>query len=554
MNLIVMDKEFEAFGVIDYYESLIWNEKYTEAGDFELYLMADSYMFSTLKNGFYVYNPEAIVQKTMYVDRHETDTNVLDGDRLITKGYSLEKLLDRRVIWPQIDFHGLLQDGIKLMLDQNAINPEDTNRKIPRLYFKYNNDEKIKGLRLDGQYIGNNLYDTISELCKNNNLGFKIVLTDDNRLEFSLYAGEDRSYSQDENDYVIFSHKFNNIVSSQYIESNEALKNCCFVGGSKEKSDDPFRRYTVVDRGFSGLDRRESYVDGSSISDTSSSGRKLTAVKYDAALKAKADEDLTNKIAVKSFELEAENGQSFTFGVHYFVGDIVQMVDQYGHEGQARVTGVVSSDESSGKNIYPTFEMIVNNLPEGYTELQYITISNTYIDTGYYPNPNSRITCDVIVPNEAHIFGNNESGELFGMDLFWRYDGHMQFFFGQSSVSKTDSNKFTINERHQWDLDSYAGKVIMDDPDDEEKKGYEYTMIATRSGQALNSLIIGGFNRRDYRQTYILYSFKIYDKGILVRNFVPAKNADLVIGLFDTLNEKFYSSATSIPLVAGPRA
>lgn len=555
MNLYVMNKDFEAFGVIDYYESLIWNEKYSESGDFEIYLMADSYIFSLVQDGYYIYNPSAVVQKTMYVNKLQTNTDVLDGNRLIITGFSLERLLDRRVIWPQIDFHGLLQDGIKTMLEQNAINPTDTNRKIPGLYFKYNNDEKIKGLLLDGQYAGNNLYDTISEICKNNNLGFKIILTDDNKLEFSLYAGEDRSYSQEENDYVIFSHKFDNVISSEYMESSEALKNCCYVGGTKEKTTDAYRRYTVLDRGYSGLNRRESYVDGSSVSDTSSSGRKLTAIKYDAALKAKANEDLTDKTSTKSFEEEVENGQSFTFGIHYYIGDIVQLVDEYGHEGQARVSGVVSSDETSGTNTYPTFEMITNNLPDGYTELQYVKLGGTYVDTGYKCNPNTKITCDVNIQNgAAHIFGNEEDDETFRMNLYWNSEGRLHLRFGEVEVLKDDAKKFTTNERHNWDLDSYAGKVIMDDPEDEDKTGYEYTMIATRTGMAIHNLLIGAYNRSDYMSEHVLYSFKIYDQGVLVRNFVPAKNAELVIGLFDTVNEKFYSSDTSTPLVAGPRA
>ena len=38
-----------------------------------------------------------------------------------------------------------------------------------------------------------------------------------------------------------------------------------------------------------------------------------------------------------------------------------------------------------------------------------------------------------------------------------------------------------------------------------------------------------------------LYAFKLYDNGVLVRNYVPCyRKSDNVVGLYDTVNNKFY--------------
>jgi hypothetical protein len=49
-----------------------------------------------------------------------------------------------------------------------------------------------------------------------------------------------------------------------------------------------------------------------------------------------------------------------------------------------------------------------------------------------------------------------------------------------------------------------------------------------------------------------LYSFKLYDNGTLIRNYIPAKRAsDSVIGLYDTVNNEFYENAGTGTFIAG---
>lgn len=154
------------------------------------------------------------------------------------------------------------------MLNENIISPSIADRKISNFTFKPSTDNKVTGLTIDNQYTGDDLYTVIKGLCEENNIGFKIILTDDNKFEFSLYAGADRSYDQTENPYVVFSPNFENIINSNYYSSNANLKNVTLVAGEGEGAS---RKTTVVGSG-SGLDRRELFTDARDISSDTEDG------------------------------------------------------------------------------------------------------------------------------------------------------------------------------------------------------------------------------------------------------------------------------------------
>ena len=112
--------------------------------------------------------------------------------------------------------------------------PSIADRKISNFVFVPSTDPKITSLKIDNQYTGDCLYDVVKGLCEENNIGFKIVLTDENKFAFSLYAGVDRSYEQTENPYVVFSPNFENIINSNYYSSRASFRNVTLVAGEGE--------------------------------------------------------------------------------------------------------------------------------------------------------------------------------------------------------------------------------------------------------------------------------------------------------------------------------
>lgn len=354
MELLVLDTEFKSSATLDIFESLIWTDRYFKCGDFEIYTPAESEIMKMLPKGYYLYLKES--EHIMIIEDVETETDAEEGAHLKITGRSLESILDRRIIWGQMVLSGSLQDGIKKLLNENAISPSDANRKIPNLSFQESIDVRIKAITLEAQYYGDNLYDAIVDICKNVGVGFKITLNGTN-LVFSLYMGDDRSYSQTENPYVVFSPGFDNLMNSNYIESTRTLKNVTLVAGEGEGSD---RKTTTVYLGSSaasGLDRREIFTDASGVSKTVEGGT-LSDTEYLSQLAQKGNEELSNNTETVSFEGEVDISATYTYDEDYFLGDVVQVGNEFGNEARCRITEFVRSQDEMGNEYYPTFETL----------------------------------------------------------------------------------------------------------------------------------------------------------------------------------------------------
>lgn len=351
MDVFVLNENFETVAVIDTYVSLIWTERYSECGDFELYTLVDPTLLHYIRKDYYLSIKES--NATMIIEDILLDTDVESGLYITVTGRSLESILDRRIIWGQKDIKGNLQDAIQLLLNDSIISPSDPDRQINNFIFEKTTNEYIAQLNIDVQFTGDNLYDVIATLCNEAKVGFRIILNESNQFVFSLYYGKDRSYDQDENSYVVFSPEFDNIINSSYVESNKTLKNVTLVAGEGEGAS---RRMTSVGSG-TGLNRREMFTDAGDISSNVDSGN-LLSNEYVAKLEQRGIDELSKNAAVSSFEGKVDSTRMFLYGVHFFIGDIVQVANEYGIEGTARITELIRSHSDAGLDVYPTFKMI----------------------------------------------------------------------------------------------------------------------------------------------------------------------------------------------------
>lgn len=251
MELLVLNTDFESVAVIDTYESMIWTDRYNSYGDFEIFFAMDTQLLQYLKEDYYLWLKDS--EHCMIIEDIKINADTEEGNHLIVTGRSLESILERRIIWGQRIFNGNLQNGIQTMLNECIISPSIADRKISNFVFVPSTDPKITSLKIDNQYTGDCLYDVVKGLCEENNIGFKIVLTDENKFAFSLYAGVDRSYEQTENPYVVFSPNFENIINSNYYSSRASFRNVTLIAGEGEGAS----RRTVIVGSASGLDRRE---------------------------------------------------------------------------------------------------------------------------------------------------------------------------------------------------------------------------------------------------------------------------------------------------------
>lgn len=367
MEVLILNKEFRAMTLLDNFESLIWTERYLGAGSFEFYTPMVIDVFKACEIGYYVWMKDS--DRVMIIEDRQISTDVDAGNYMIISGRSLESILDRRIVWEQTLLQGKIDTIMEKLLTDNVINPSANTRKISNFVYEKTTDSRILEMTVSKQFTGDNLYDAIIELCDMRDIGFKITLDDQNRFVFKLYAGIDRSYEADEKaqaddittsgptPYVVFSPKFDNVVSSNYLESITTLKNVTLVAGEDEGV---IRRTNVVGEvDASGLDRRELYTDARDIQSETDEGP-LLADDYMALLAERGKEKLAENKKTTAFDGQLETTGNFVYGEDFFIGDIVQFVNEYGIEAKVRVIEFIRSQDLTGYSTYPTFEVLAD--------------------------------------------------------------------------------------------------------------------------------------------------------------------------------------------------
>lgn len=375
MTLWILDERLDSVKVVDSYKAFIWVDRYDDIGEFELYIPMGLVNLNDFQKGYYLMNSDS--ERLMIIESLSIASSVDESPCLAVSGRSLESLLKHRVVWKKTQFKATgtgenrvkpnLQNVIKTLLNDNIIAPEIGARKIDNFIFEASTDSRITELTMstfDTRYFGEELYEIIRNLCVENNIGFKVFLNDERKFVFKLYKGVDRSYEQTSNPYVIFSPKYDNLLNSNYLDSIYSLKNVALVAGESiedpNNKDESIRETHTVSTlsDVVGVNRREIYVDASSVSrdmDEDADTDKLTEEEYQAHLKQKGIDALIENCEIQAFEGEVNDRIMYKYGRDYFLGDIVQIANEYGHEGQAYVSEFVTSHDQQGSFSYPTF-------------------------------------------------------------------------------------------------------------------------------------------------------------------------------------------------------
>ena len=349
MNLYILDNNLNELKVIDTYESFIWAERYNKSGDFELHTVVSDEILKYCKLDYFIVG--SFSDRAMIIEEIKVVADIENGNHIIIKGRSLESILDRRIVWGQTTLKGNFQIAIQRLLNESIINPTDPNRKIDNFRFESSTDERITNLNIQAQFTGKSLLKVIESLCQERQLGFKITLKN-KEFVFKLYAGIDRSYNQNKEPYVVFSPNFENIINSNYYESNTNMKNATLIGGEGEGKDRKYTQITLPQA--TGLNRRELFTDARDISSQSQSA--ISPTDYNNLLIQRGNEKLEKNRFVTGFEGEIEATQMFKFNKDFFNGDIVEIANEYGHSATSRITEMIISDDNNGYAVYPTFE------------------------------------------------------------------------------------------------------------------------------------------------------------------------------------------------------
>lgn len=409
MDIWILDTDFNSVSILDTFESFIWTDRYREYGDFEIFAFPTMQLLTDAQDEFYLYNRAS--EHTMIIEHHDITTDIEEGPRFIVTGRSLETILMRRIVWNQTTISGSLQNGVKKLITENIIDPEVADRKIPNFVFVDSTDPEITKLKHSQQYTGDIIYDVVADLCATYDIGFKVTLNlEQKQFEFMLYKGKDRSYAQEVNPYVVFSPNYENIINSDYSHSIKDYKNVTRIGGEGVGVD---RKMTTYGKA-SGLSRREIFTDARDVASKTDDGTQLSDSEYLWLLQQRGRENLAEYQVKEGFNGEVEASKMFVYGRDFFLGDCVQVQNEFGLSGMSLVSEIVFSQDKDGENTYPTFLSLHDETPESFSGMFYVAGN---FDPTYERTELSNKTTITYEEADIHIVSNAGSS-FYGFIVF----------------------------------------------------------------------------------------------------------------------------------------
>lgn len=368
MDFIVKDRNVRPVAVVDLYSSAIWAERYSDAGEFELYLPLDSNYLDFLAVGNYLTIKDS--DRAMIIESMQLESKLDSGEKVVLfKGGSLESILKRRIIWTQTSLTGNIVSVVESILNTNVISPGTggvgrvSPRAIPNFIFGGAVDSDTTAYlqsvgTIECQFNGETVFDAIKSICDQVNLGFKIVFNDAGKFVFYLYYGTNRTLSQAVRDAIVFSPEYDTLISSRYLQDFTPYRNVALVEG-EEKENEPRKREIVYAGSTepSGLDRRELYVSASDIH-SEEDGQTLSDSEYRNLLRYKGYLELQENKVTTAFDGEVETSIGPQFNRDYFLGDFVSTMNEFGLGSVAQITEYIRSYDAKGYSAYPSFVMI----------------------------------------------------------------------------------------------------------------------------------------------------------------------------------------------------
>lgn len=345
MEFYVLNRDFEIIKFIDSFISLIWVKRYFDTGEFVLNINADIKNIRALQKKHYLVREDD--EQICIIEKIKINSSVSESSNITVSGRSIESILSRRIIWNQTNAktNETVEAFIRRLVTENCISPADPKRKIDKLILG-----KLKGFteKISIQKTGDNILTAIIEICKTYSYGFKITMNEEGYLVFDLYKGIDRSYQQNENSYVVFSSEYDNLLNTEYEYDESNIANVALIGGEGEGVD---RKYQSIGN-YEGLDRYELFVDSK---DISSNEGKISESEYNALLIERGEEKIAEHMLTESFTGQTENTKTYLYNKDYFLGDIVQIEDNYDLSASPRIIEIIENEDEKGYKIVPTY-------------------------------------------------------------------------------------------------------------------------------------------------------------------------------------------------------
>ena len=183
-----------------------------------------------------------------------------------------------------------------------------------------------------------------------------------------------------------------------------------------------------------------------------------------------------------------------------------------------------------------------SRVPAGYTEVEWIQSSGTqYIDSGVTETSDMAVSChfDVDTVASDYLFGSQQNSANLSYNGIFKNN---MLEYNYSEIGFTAANSIELAEEVTGSTNNIA------------INGVSHT-LSTGTPQNVSMLIFGIRRNtgamRPYGGKAKLRYFKIKKGSNTVRNFVPCKNPDGAVGLYDLIGGEFYGNSGTGAFTAG---
>ena len=297
IDIYALDANYDICAIISS-NNVQWNRKYYECGDFSIQIAASDYS-ADMK---YIYingrKELGMIQKPLY-------TQDIKGDYIQLIGFFLENELNDKIVYPTFYAKGKTDVEIYRLINtykEDIPNLEVSDFMVP------------DAQNIEFQETYGNLADVCYEKLETQELSQRVVYDFVTKKKmYEIYRGKDRTQSQNENNFVVFSTEFGNVNSATVEEDSSNYKNWALIGGSGEE---PNRIFVELDLSNGGY-KKKTFIDAKSESYDS---KKQTLSEYKASLKQYGIEKMLDYQIIQNVDFKStESGYEYL--VDYDLGD-----------------------------------------------------------------------------------------------------------------------------------------------------------------------------------------------------------------------------------------
>jgi hypothetical protein len=370
VNLYTLDENFLRSDVVDEFHSVIWTERYTKAGDFNLVVPYTKANRAKLPEGGFV-----ALQGTKEVMMIE---NVLMEDKkLKLTGPTITKFLDNRVVRYSpnhvdryYNFNMAPGYAMAFLVSDMCISGPYVSSSA---YGIDGPREIIPGLEMMSMEPGGPvaaiavpygpLYSALAQIAETYQVGFSMYLERSTPtayyLGFKTYEGKDRTSTQSVNTRVRFSPAVDSLTDIKELRSIAGYKNVAYafapsnpVPGVTQSGVAYADNESAASVGF---ERRVLLVFADDLTTDKVGGSAATLL---SILNQRAKDALANNNYIKTVDGEVVPQNQFKYGTDYGLGDIVELQSYSGLLQKARVTEYIRTQDATGERAYPTISVI----------------------------------------------------------------------------------------------------------------------------------------------------------------------------------------------------